>query len=49
LYKRVLQLPLSEAINAVRADRKMNVPVVLTREEVMKVIPLLELSLTHIF
>ncbi len=42
LYKRVLQLPLNETINAVRADRKMNVPVVLTREEVVKVISLLE-------
>ena len=30
LYKRVLQLPLNETINAVRADRKVNVPVVLT-------------------
>ena len=28
LYKRVLQLPLNETINAVRADRKVNVPVV---------------------
>ena len=35
LYKRVLQLPLNETINAVRADRKVNVPVVLTREEVV--------------
>lgn len=42
LYKRVLQLPLNETINAVRSDRKMNVPVVLTREEVVKVISLLE-------
>ena len=42
LYKRVLQLPLNETINAVRADRKVNVPVVLTREEVVKVISLLE-------
>jgi integrase len=42
LYKRVLDQPLDEAINAVRADKKLHVPVVQTREEVMKVIPLLE-------
>jgi integron integrase len=41
LYKRVLGQPLDETINAVRAEKKLNVPVVLTREEVMKVIPLL--------
>ena len=35
-------LPLNETINAVRADRKVNVPVVLTREEVVKVISLPE-------
>ena len=38
LYKRVLQQPLDQSINAVRADRKINVPVVLTREEVSRVI-----------
>jgi integron integrase len=42
LYKRVLEQPLNETINAVRAEKKMNVPVVLTRDEVMQVIPLLE-------
>ena len=42
LYKRVLQLPLNETINAVRADRKENVPVILTREEVAKVISLMD-------
>jgi hypothetical protein len=42
LYKQVLKMPLGEAINAVRADRKVNVPVVLTREEVARVIPLVE-------
>ena len=42
LYKRVLEQPLNETINAVRAEKKMNVPVVLTRQEVMQVIPLLE-------
>ena len=38
LYKRVLNHPLDEAINAVRADKKINVPVVMTREEVAAVI-----------
>jgi integron integrase len=42
LYKRVLQVPLDEAIAAVRADRKPNVPVVLTREEVARMLPLVE-------
>jgi integron integrase len=42
LYKRVLERPLGETINAVRAEKKTNVPVVLTRQEVMQVIPLLE-------
>ena len=42
LYKRVLENPLGGKIDAVRADRKLNVPVVLTRAEVGKVIPLLE-------
>jgi len=37
-----LEVPLDESINAVRADRKVNVPVVLTREEVARVIPLVE-------
>ena len=41
LYKRVLEQPLGGAIDAVRAERKVNVPVVLTREEVGRVIPLL--------
>ena len=31
LYKRVLNLPLDGSINAIRADRKVIVPVVLTR------------------
>ena len=38
LYKRVLQQPLNEVINAVRSEKKIHVPVVLTREEVEKVI-----------
>jgi integron integrase len=42
LYKRVLLQPLDQAINAIRADKKLNLPVVLTREEVMKIIPLVE-------
>ena len=42
LYKQVLKVPLDEAINAVRADRKVNVPVVLTREEVARMLPLVE-------
>jgi len=42
LYKRVLENPLGGKIDAVRADRKLNVPVVLTRAEVGKIIPLLE-------
>ena len=39
LYKRVLKTPLGESIDAVRAQRKQHVPVVLTREEVARVIP----------
>jgi hypothetical protein len=39
---RVLDLPLDKAIDAVRAERKAKVPVVLTREEVAKVVPRVE-------
>ena len=42
LYRKVLDQPLGERIDAVRAERKANVPVVLTREEVARVIALLE-------
>ena len=42
LYRQVLKAPLDEKIDAVRADRKVNVPVVLTREEVAKVVSLLD-------
>ena len=42
LYKRVLNVPLTGAIDAVRADRKFNAPVVMTREEVAAVIPLMQ-------
>jgi integrase len=38
----VLKLPLDEKINAVRAERKVNLPAVLTREEVGRVMPMLE-------
>jgi integron integrase len=41
LYRQVLKVPLDEKIDAVRAERKVNVPVVLTREEVAKVVSLL--------
>jgi hypothetical protein len=39
-YQQVLEEPLDEKIYAVRADKKVNLPVVLTREDVVKVIPL---------
>jgi len=42
LYKRVLDQPLNESIDAIRAERKENAPVVLTREEVVAVLPRLE-------
>jgi site-specific recombinase XerD len=42
LYKRVLNHPLQGSINAVRADKKINVPVVMTREEVAAVISLMD-------
>jgi integron integrase len=42
LYKRVLNHTLEGRINAVRADKKINVPVVMTREEVAKVISLMD-------
>jgi len=42
LYKRVLELPLEERIDAVRAERRVTVPVVLTREEVARVVSLME-------
>jgi len=41
LYKKVLKLPLEEAINAVRAPKKVNVPVVMTREETAKVLSMM--------
>jgi integron integrase len=42
LYRKVLEKPLDEVIDAVRAERKVNVPVVLTREEVSRIIAVME-------
>ena len=42
LYKHVLKQPLNQENNAVRASRKINVPVVMTREEVAQIIALME-------
>jgi hypothetical protein len=42
LYRRVLNFPMDGSINAVRASKKINVPAVLTREEVAVLISLLE-------
>ena len=42
LYKQVLKKPLDGKINAVRAKKKVNVPVVMTREEVARIIALME-------
>lgn len=42
LYKRVLNHPLEGSIDAVRADRKINVPVIMTREEVAAVLSLMD-------
>ena len=41
LYKHVLGYPLEKRINAERALRKVNVPVVLTRDETAKIIKML--------
>jgi integrase len=38
LYKHVLKQPLDKEINAVRASRKINIPVVLTRDETKRII-----------
>ena len=42
LYKHVLKERLDKEINAIRAPRKVNVPVVMTKEEVAKIISLME-------
>jgi len=41
LYKHVLKQPLDKEINAVRASRKINIPVVMAREEVAQSIALM--------
>jgi integron integrase len=42
LYKQVLHQPLKDAINAIRAPKRLNVPVVMSREEVRTVIALMQ-------
>jgi integron integrase len=42
LYKRVLNHAMEDRINAVRAAKKINVPVVMTREEVATILSLLD-------
>lgn len=42
LYKRVLKIPLNDEINAVRAAKKVNIPVVMTREEVRQIVTVME-------
>src|SRR4029453_12740172 len=42
LYTRVLHHAMEGRINAVRADKQLNVPVVMTRDEVAAVISLLD-------
>ena len=42
LYKHVLKRPFDQKINAVRASRKINIPVVMSREEVAQIIALME-------
>lgn len=42
LYKRVLKQPLDKEINAVRAAKKLHIPVVMTRDEVRRIIQLME-------
>ena len=42
LYKRVLHHAMEGSIDAVRADKKINVPVVMTREEVAAVLSLMD-------
>ena len=44
LYKKVLKVALDDGINAVRAAKKINLPVVMTREEVAKVMALIEVT-----
>ena len=42
LYKKVLNQPLDKEINAIRASKKKNIPVVMTPEETVKIITLME-------
>jgi integron integrase len=42
LYRKVLKQPLDEKIDAVRAPSKRNVPVVLTHEEVVRILSMIE-------
>lgn len=42
LYKKVLKVPLDAEINAVRATKKTNIPVVMTREEVGQVLTVMD-------
>jgi len=42
LYKKVLKVPLTDEINAVRAPKRITIPVVMTRDEVRQVIALME-------
>ncbi len=42
LYKKILKLPLDDEINAVRASKKINMPVVMTREETARVLSLMQ-------
>jgi integrase len=42
LYKHVLKQKLDKEINAIRAPRKVTVPVVMTKEEVAKIISLMQ-------
>ena len=42
LYKKILKQPLDDEINAVRATKKKNVPVVMTREETRQVLSLMQ-------
>ena len=42
LYRRILKIPLNEEINAVRAAKKTNIPVVMTRDEVRAVVSVME-------
>lgn len=42
LYKKVLKIPLKKEINAVRARKKKNIPVVMTRDEVRTILDIMD-------